>query len=87
MLVPSEAALSYPSHRRDWERLKAHTLQTRAIPDKIGHTVSLSRAQESEDLETKFTRSDVGPFQREASDSFRIVCRMRAMVRGCWDEK
>jgi hypothetical protein len=54
------ALKAYQSHRRDWERLKAHTLQTlSAIPDKIGHTVSISRSLELEALETKFARSNV----------------------------
>ena len=51
---------AYPSHRRDWEKLKAQTVQTLStIPDKIGQTVSISRAEELAVLETKFTDSNV----------------------------
>jgi hypothetical protein len=54
------ALKAYPSHRRDWDKLKTHTHRTlSAIPDKIGHTVSINRAKELEDLETTFTRSNV----------------------------
>jgi hypothetical protein len=51
---------SYPSHRRDWQKLKAHTTQSLStIPDKIGQTVSIRRTSELASLETKFTRSNV----------------------------
>jgi len=51
---------AYRSHRRDWERLNAHTRQIlNAIPDKIGQTVSINRQNELTAIEAKFSDANV----------------------------